>query len=131
MIFKRFVEPGRLCLVEYGAYTGKLVVITDIINENRVVVDGHWNGVKRQQIPVRWISLTDHRCEVPRGCRVKTLKKAMEASDILSKWNASSWAKKLAIKEYRKNMTDLDRFKLMLAKKLAIKEYRKNMTDLD
>ncbi|EWC85673.1 hypothetical protein PFNF54_05340, partial [Plasmodium falciparum NF54] len=23
LLFKRFVEPGRLCLIEYGPYAGK------------------------------------------------------------------------------------------------------------
>merc|ERR1712224_882335 len=109
-LYTRFVEPGRLALIEYGPSQEKIGIITDIINENRVVIDGHWNGVARQQIPIRWLRLTDLTCEIKRGARQKTLKKAIADSDILSKWEKSFHAKKLKVKNFRKNMTDFDRF---------------------
>lgn len=34
--YSRFVEAGRVCLVNSGTYSGKLVVITDIVNQSRV-----------------------------------------------------------------------------------------------
>lgn len=34
--FKRFVEVGRVALVNYGKEYGRLVVIVDIIDQNRV-----------------------------------------------------------------------------------------------
>ncbi|ETW53957.1 hypothetical protein PFUGPA_03830 [Plasmodium falciparum Palo Alto/Uganda] len=40
LLFKRFVEPGRLCLIEYGPYAGKLCFIVDIVTITRVIVDG-------------------------------------------------------------------------------------------
>lgn len=36
MPFKRTVEVGRVAVVNYGPETGKLVVITDIVDQNRV-----------------------------------------------------------------------------------------------
>ena len=36
MPFSRYVEIGRVALVNYGADAGKLVVITDVIDSNRV-----------------------------------------------------------------------------------------------
>ena len=41
----------------------------------------------------------------------------MAECDLEGQWNATGWAKKLAIKKYRSQMTDFDRFKLMLAQK--------------
>jgi hypothetical protein len=36
MPFKRYVEIGRVALVNYGKDYGKLVVIVDVIDQNRV-----------------------------------------------------------------------------------------------
>jgi len=34
--FKRFVEIGRVALVNYGKDYGRLVVIVDVVDQNRV-----------------------------------------------------------------------------------------------
>lgn len=36
MPFKRYVEIGRVALVNYGPDCGKLVVISDVVDQNRV-----------------------------------------------------------------------------------------------
>lgn len=36
MPFSRYVEIGRVALINYGPDAGKLVVITDVIDSNRV-----------------------------------------------------------------------------------------------
>ena len=36
MSYNRFVEAGRVALVNYGPLEGKLVVIVDIIDNNKV-----------------------------------------------------------------------------------------------
>jgi len=33
----------------------------------RVMVDGPTTGVKRQQIPMKWIDLTSQKCKIQRG----------------------------------------------------------------
>merc|ERR1719310_464920 len=68
-------------------------------------------------MPVKRLSLTDFQAKMPRGAREKTLKKAMEADDVMKKWSESAWAKKLAARKARSDMNDFDRFKLMVAKK--------------
>merc|ERR1719473_1452827 len=75
-------------------------------------------------MPIARLSLTDFKAKIPRGAREKTLKKAMAADDIMGKWSATAWAKKIKAREVRKNMTDFDRFKLMLAKKRRSKEVK-------
>jgi len=52
-----------------------------------------------------------------RGAREKTLRTALEKEGVMGKWGESAWAKKLKAKETRANMTDFERFKLMVAKK--------------
>merc|ERR1719311_817196 len=113
-MFTRFVEPGRLALITYGPCAGSMCTVIDIVDQNRVVVDGpeSLTGVRRHMMPVKRLSLTDFKATIPRGAREKTLKKALDKDGIMSKWAETSWGKKLKVKESRKTMTDFDRFKL-------------------
>merc|ERR1719246_231696 len=126
-MFSRFVEPGRLAVLTYGPGAGKMCTIVDIVDQKRVVVDGpeKLTGVRRFMMPVKRLSLTDFKATIPRGAREKTLRLALEKEGVLKKWSASSWAKKLAAKEVRANMSDFDRFKLMVAKKKRSAEVKK------
>lgn len=74
-------------------------------------------GVARQVIPFKRISLTDLVAKVPKNARQKTVKKAWEEGKILEKWENTAWAKKLAAKTKRANLTDFERFQLMVARK--------------
>mmetsp|Transcript_1630 Transcript_1630/g.2423 ORF Transcript_1630/g.2423 Transcript_1630/m.2423 type:complete len:165 (-) Transcript_1630:226-720(-) len=119
MVFSRFVEVGRVVLINYGPDAGKLATIVDIIDQNKCLVDGPQDvtGVSRQTVSYSRISLTDLTVKIQRGARAKTLKKAWADADTLATWEASSWAKKLATKKKRANLTDFDRFKVMVARK--------------
>merc|ERR1719387_685741 len=59
-------------------------------------------------MPVKRLSLTDFKSQIPRGAREKTLKLALDKGETMKKWAATSWAKKLAAKEARASMTDFD-----------------------
>jgi large subunit ribosomal protein L14e len=61
MSFKRFVEIGRVALIQYGPDEGKLATIVDVIDHNRVLVDGPEpiTGVHRHAIGIKRIMLTD------------------------------------------------------------------------
>mmetsp|Transcript_60542 Transcript_60542/g.187569 ORF Transcript_60542/g.187569 Transcript_60542/m.187569 type:complete len:133 (-) Transcript_60542:118-516(-) len=126
-MFKRFVEPGRLALITYGPCAGKMCTIIDIVDQQRVVVDGPESvtGVARHMMPIRRLSLTDFKANIIRGAREKTLRQGLEKGDIMAKWSATSWAKKLKAREARENMTDFERFKLMMAKKKRSKAIKK------
>merc|ERR1719446_1426341 len=76
-------------------------------------------------MPIRRLSLTDFKASIPRGAREKTLKLALDKDDLMGKWGKTSWAQKISAKKTRSEMTDFDRFKLMVAKKkrsLAVKK---------
>lgn len=119
MVFNRFVEVGRVVLINYGPEAGKLATIVDIIDQNKCLVDGPQDvtGVSRQTVSYSRISLTDLTVNIQRGARAKTLKKALTDDDTLATWEASSWAKKLSTKKKRANLSDFDRFKVMVARK--------------
>ena len=47
MVFKKFVEIGRVIVINYGPLTGKLAVIVDILTPTKVIVQGLKGGVRR------------------------------------------------------------------------------------
>ena len=61
MSFVRFVEIGRVCLITYGPDAGKLATIVNILDNNRVLVDGPMplTGVHRHAINLKRVQLTD------------------------------------------------------------------------
>mmetsp|Transcript_43111 Transcript_43111/g.121908 ORF Transcript_43111/g.121908 Transcript_43111/m.121908 type:complete len:134 (+) Transcript_43111:114-515(+) len=127
-MYTRFVEPGRLALITYGPCAGKVCTVVDIVDQKRVVVDGPESvtGVPRHMMPVKRLSLTDFKLNITRGAREKTLKTALKKEDTMAKWAATSWAKKVKAKEVRSNMTDFDRFKVMVARKRRSTELKKS-----
>lgn len=64
-VFKRYVEIGRIVLISYGPDAGKLATIIDIIDQNRVLLDGpeKLTGVHRHEINVKRITLTDMKVD--------------------------------------------------------------------
>jgi len=116
-VFKKFVEVGRAVLVNYGPLSGKLAVIVEIITTSRVLIDGPTTGVKRQEISLRRVSLTDFKLDVPRGVKASDLKSAIEKFDLVKKFENTPFAKKINRAHIRSKLTDFDRFKVMVLKK--------------
>ncbi|KAG2722030.1 hypothetical protein I3843_02G095700 [Carya illinoinensis] len=144
MPFKRYVEIGRVALVNYGEDYGKLVVIVDVLDQNRALVDAP--DMVRSQMNFKRLSLTDIKIDIKRVPKKKELLEAMEKAgmdyqllfsvilifmfscllviytsvyvltDVKKKWESSSWGRKLIVQKRRASLTDFDRFKLMLAK---------------
>ncbi|RWR81144.1 60S ribosomal protein L14-1-like protein [Cinnamomum micranthum f. kanehirae] len=134
MPFKRYVEIGRVALVNYGKEYGKLVVIVDVIDQSRALVDA--SDMVRGQMNFKRLSLTDIKIDIPRVPKKKSLVAAMEAAvlyfgfsflvyllirssgmaDVKNKWENSSWGRKLIVQRRRASLNDFDRFKVMLAK---------------
>ena len=112
-----FVETGRVALINYGPDYGKWVVVLDIIDQSRVLADGSANGVKRQAIPTRWLSLTSIKIAVPRTIGVDKINKYFQISKVAEKVAATAWGKRVAAQKTRANLSDFDRFKVMLLKK--------------
>ncbi|KAH8057501.1 hypothetical protein JL722_6578 [Aureococcus anophagefferens] len=100
-------SPATMSALYYGAELinwpdeGKLATIIDIVDGNKCLVDGPATktGVARQVI-LQARALTDIVVKIPKK-RQKTLNKAWDGADVLAKWDASSWAKKLAAKKKR------------------------------
>merc|ERR1711957_550767 len=101
MGYKYFVEAGRVAFVNYGEDYGKMVTIVDIGDENRVLVDGE--NFPRMVMPLKRLTLTKIKLSIERGSRTGTLVKAC-------KWAEMPIAKKLAQRNLRASLTDLQRF---------------------
>lgn len=124
--FSRFVESGRVCLVNYGSDLGKLCVIVEIIDHNKVLVDGTTiTGVKRQSMPLKRLSLTDQKIELAPGSKTGAVFSAMKSGDVMGTWGASAWAKKIAIREKRAGANDFKRFEIGMARAERSKKINK------
>lgn len=117
MTFTRFVEAGRVALVNYGENLNKLVIIVDILDQSRVLVDGPTCGLRRQVMNVKRIALTSIKVEgIERAASVDVVKAAYEKADVDGVFAASSWGKKLDRKKRRAALDDFGRFKVMVAR---------------
>ena len=113
MVFRRFVEVGRVIIVNYGPLTGKLAVIVDILTTTKVIIQGLKGGVRRQELSLRRVTLTDYKIDIKRGAKREEVFKAVEDYKLEEKFKKSNLAKKNELREKRANLTDFDRFKVM------------------
>mmetsp|Transcript_299 Transcript_299/g.685 ORF Transcript_299/g.685 Transcript_299/m.685 type:complete len:131 (-) Transcript_299:132-524(-) len=120
MPFKRYVEIGRIAVVNYGEDYGKLVVIVDVVDQQRVLADAP--DMVRGIHSLKRLALTDLKVDIQRLPKKTALVKALEAAGTVEKFSSSSWGKKITTQKTRKSLNDFDRFKVMVArvKKSAI-----------
>ncbi|XP_014223724.1 60S ribosomal protein L14-like [Trichogramma pretiosum] len=116
--FKRFVQSGRVAYVSNGPNKGKLVGIVDVIDQNRVLVDGPAAKIPRGQMCLNDLHLTKFRLKILFTGPTRVVRKAWEREKIEKKWQVTVWAKKVAAKEKRAVLSDYDRFKLRKAKRV-------------
>ncbi|TRY62168.1 hypothetical protein TCAL_03705 [Tigriopus californicus] len=124
MPFKKFVEIGRIAVLQDGESAGKIAAIIDVL------IDGPCSGVPRQAYRIKNIHLTPLTIKVPFSSRSKVVRAAWDAEKITQKWEESSWAKRMAMKTRRNTLNDFDRFRLQKAKtarnKILTKAANKN-----
>ena len=127
MVFKRFVEVGRVIIINYGPLTGKLAVIVDILTTTKVIVQGLKGGVRRQELSLRRVTLTDDKINIKRGAKREEVLKAIEEYKLEDKYKKSTFAKKVEKRAKRASLTDFDRFKVMrLRQKRAVLRHMAN-----
>ncbi|KAF9517302.1 hypothetical protein BS47DRAFT_556524 [Hydnum rufescens UP504] len=116
--FDRFVEVGRVVLVQDGPYAGKIAAIAEIIDHNRAIIDGPSTGVPRQAFAFRHLVLTSLVVpNLPRNAGTGVVRKQFDASGVAAKWSNSSWAKKREAIQKRRKTTDFERFNVFLQKR--------------
>eukprot|EP00825_Cyclidium_porcatum_P037727 TRINITY_DN421_c0_g2_i1.p2 TRINITY_DN421_c0_g2~~TRINITY_DN421_c0_g2_i1.p2 ORF type:complete len:236 (-),score=63.69 TRINITY_DN421_c0_g2_i1:229-897(-) len=116
MAIKKFIQLGRVVYVNYGPDKGKYGVIVNIVNLNRVQIDG--DDVKRQIIPIKRLVLTKLLMkDVFVGQRTGLLKKKIQKFDLKKKLSELQIYKAQQLKLKRAKLTDFDRFKVMVLKR--------------
>jgi large subunit ribosomal protein L14e len=68
-------------------------------------------------MPIRWLSLTDFKIDIGRAASTRIVRETLEKSGVVPAFQKTTWAKKLAAREAKKNLTDFERFRVMVAKK--------------
>lgn len=124
------MQVGRIVLINYGPDKGKLAVVIDIVDQNKCFIDGPSTGVVRQVISYNRISMTDFILPIQRNARQKTLLEKWTETDMDAKWEATSWAKKLASQKKRTALNDFGRFKVMVAKKQKAEIIQKQLATM-
>lgn len=111
----KWFEIGRICQINFGPYAGKICVILDFVDSTRCLIDGPKcrTGVPRQTIPFGRLAVTKIRIKVLRACRTGLVRKEFDRQKVAEKWAANNWAKKAARAKRRRELTDLERFKVM------------------
>ena len=82
MPFKKFVEIGRIAVLGQGPDAGKIAAIVNVIDQNRVLIDGPTSGVSRQEYPLKQLELTPIRVKFAFNARSKVVRKEMEANKV-------------------------------------------------
>ncbi|KIY98607.1 putative 60S ribosomal protein L14 [Monoraphidium neglectum] len=114
MPFKRYVEIGRVAIINYGPEVGKLVVISDVVDQNRALVDAP--GFTRRVETFKRLTLTDFKLDIPRLAAKKVVNEKWAADDINGKFDATAWGKKLKARADKAAQSDFDRYKAAVAK---------------
>jgi len=79
------IEVGRICVKLTGREAGRKCIITDIIDNNFVLITGpkKVTGVKRRRANVNHIEPLQDKIKIKRGASDKEVIEALKASDKL------------------------------------------------
>ena len=101
-----------------------MVIIVDMVDMNRVLVDGA-GKFPRCIYPLKRLTLTKLRINILRGARTGTLVKVAKTFGLDEKWSSNAACKKLERYSARAATTDFDRFKVMIQRKQRSYSVRK------
>uniref|UniRef100_A0A1I7U6B0 Large ribosomal subunit protein eL14 n=1 Tax=Caenorhabditis tropicalis TaxID=1561998 RepID=A0A1I7U6B0_9PELO len=130
MVFNRVVQIGRVVFIASGDDQGKLATIVNVIDGNRVQVDGPSSGVARTVRNLKDLHLTKFVLKVRVGQRSKGVQKAFDDAKVTENFQKTLWAKKIAQRAIRAKLTDFERYKLMKAKQMRNRIVRVELAKL-
>ena len=82
MPFSKFVEIGRVAVLGDGPDCGKIAAIVNVIDQNRVLLDGPTSGVGRQAYPIKKLQLTPLKVNFAFNASTRVVRKEMEAEKV-------------------------------------------------
>uniref|UniRef100_A0A1I7XHX8 Large ribosomal subunit protein eL14 n=1 Tax=Heterorhabditis bacteriophora TaxID=37862 RepID=A0A1I7XHX8_HETBA len=98
MVFKRLVQIGRVVFISKGKDAGKIATIVDVVDGNKVLIDGPSSGVVRGVRNLKDLQLTKFVIKVRVGQRTKKVQTAFDEAKINEQFEKTDWAKKIAQK---------------------------------
>lgn len=119
MPFKSNIEIGRLAVIDYGERYGEPVLIVDVVDGNRVVVDSpehtHRELINMKRLRLTPMKITMSRC--PGKERLKELLNKNRSSNVFKRFAVSpDLGVKIAKKKRKEERTDFQRFCAMRRK---------------
>eukprot|EP00116_Pleurobrachia_bachei_P013971 sb/3474233/ len=129
MLYKRYIEIGRVCFIRLGDDIGKSAVVVDLVDQKHLMVDGP-GGLGRKVVRLNQVALTDIKINIPRGCKTKTVRTAMAKEGVEAKLAATSLVKKFAAKNAKAQLGDFARFKNRVAKTASNRKIRSTVRKL-
>jgi len=78
----------------------------------------------RKALNFKRLALTDIKIDVPRAANKSVLAKALADSGAFEKFAASAWGQKLARREAKAGLTDLERYKASVKRSARAKAIR-------
>lgn len=93
------------------------MIIVDILDQNRVLIEGGSSPIRRQVMNIKRIALTNFVLpDIKRGEETAKVQAAYKSEDIDAKFAATAWGKKLDSRAKRAQQDDFGRFKVMVAR---------------
>jgi len=100
-----------------GPLQGKICAVVNIVDQNRVLVDGPCTGVRRQVVNLKNVHITKFRIRIPHTASTPMVREQWELRHVSESWESSRWCKNLRAKQISENLSDFERFKLWKLKK--------------
>lgn len=122
MGYNKFVQVGRVARINYGPLEGKLATIVDIVSDKRVLVDGE--NIQRQVIPIARLQLTKQVLKIGRGARTGAVRKVISKENVAQTFAQSTLGRHYANQQRRQNLTDFERFKVLVLRRRLSKLLR-------
>merc|ERR1712013_160071 len=130
MVYDRFIHAGRVVYVANGKYAGKLVVVADIVDHGRALCENPVHGIVRQVFRFQDLNITDIAVKIKNGARGGAIRKQYVADDVDAQWAKTAWAKKIAAREEKRNLSDFGRFKAKVAKQQRARKIKAALVQL-
>lgn len=117
------VQIGRVVYINYGSESQKLAVVRDFINTKKIIIDTPNGEVKRQVISIKRVEPTRYLLKgFSKDSDIASFKDQFgKASELFFK---SGRGKAIKKQQLRKNLSDFDRFKVMVLRRRLSKAIR-------
>eukprot|EP01015_Nassula_variabilis_P031758 TRINITY_DN7230_c0_g1_i4.p1 TRINITY_DN7230_c0_g1~~TRINITY_DN7230_c0_g1_i4.p1 ORF type:complete len:175 (-),score=47.82 TRINITY_DN7230_c0_g1_i4:114-638(-) len=124
MATRNYLKIGRVCRINYGADYGKHVVVLDVIDSKRALVEGPNDKIPRQSINFNRLTPMRFVAKICRGVHTGILKKAIEKQGIQRDIENSNAYKRTQQTKLRAGLTDFERFRAQVLRFRLAKQAR-------